>query len=100
MNTSSRCVTHSCQSAREALPSAAVTSLKLLAGLPSAPGAFVRITQRPPWWSALYSTSRSRGASTANSRGSAALVQRTSLATVLSTPMQMYWSSRLRSMPM
>src|SRR3546814_8600441 len=50
MNTSSRCGTRSVQSAREVLPSGAVTSLKLVA-----PSALVRITQRPPRWSASRS---------------------------------------------
>jgi hypothetical protein len=83
------------QSARERESLGAVTSLKL-----RAPSALVRITQRPPWWSASYSTSRSRGASTANSRGSEAGAQRSSSDTVLDTPMQMYRSSRVREMPM
>ncbi len=100
MNTSSSWPIHSCHSAREVAPVGAVISLKLAAGVPSGPGALVRITQRPPWWSASYSTSRSRGASTVNSPGAAAGVQRVSLETVLSTPMQMKRSSRVRPMPM
>src|SRR3546814_6330310 len=98
MNTSSRCGTRSVHAAREVLPSGAVTSLKLVAGVPLASGALVRITQRPPRWSASYSTSRSRGASTVNSRGSAAGAQRNSLDTVLSTPRSEEHTSELQSL--
>lgn len=87
MKTSSRWAIQSFHSLRERAPSGAVTSLKFGAGLPSAPGALVRITQRPSRRSASYSTSRSRGASTANSLGLAAGAQRVSLDTVLCTTM-------------
>ena len=89
MKTSPSCATQSCHCSREVASLGAVTILKFFAGVPSAPGALVRITHRPPWWSASYSTSRWRGASTVKACGSAAGAQRISLDTVLSTPMQM-----------
>jgi len=84
MNTSSACGTSSFHASR--LPSASSATVMMRKF-----GAFqlVVMTQRPPWWSALYSTSRSRGAITVNSPGSAAGVQRCSEDTVLCTAMQM-----------
>ncbi|MNT74512.1 hypothetical protein D3C72_2133370 [compost metagenome] len=61
------CATQSVHCVREVASVGAVTTLKFLA-----PASLVRITQRPPKWSASYSTSRARGASRVKACGSAA----------------------------